>query len=76
MASRPPRPQDLRHGTGTPSREDAMYERDDIDSRDENETALEHPPRCGCIECDPDFYFERAERSATRDERGDERCAA
>jgi hypothetical protein len=38
-----------------------MYERDDIDRRDESETTQEHPPRCGCLECDPDFYFDRAE---------------
>lgn len=50
-----------------------MYERDDIDCQDEAETTLEHPPRCGCLDCDPDFYFERAEREAAL---GDERCAA
>lgn len=61
LASRPPRPQDRQHGARTPSREDAMYERDDIDRRDETETTQEHPARCGCVECDPDFYFDRAE---------------
>jgi hypothetical protein len=50
-----------------------MYERDDIDRLDEQETTLEHPPRCGCLECDPDFYFERGERS---DLLSDERRAA
>ncbi len=48
-----------------------MYERDDIDRRDETETeaTLEHAPRCGCLECDPDLYFDPAEL-------GDDRCAA
>ena len=50
-----------------------MYERDDIDRRDENETTLPHPRRCGCIECDPDFYFDPAELRAPRE---DERFAA
>ena len=49
-----------------------MDERDDIDRREENETTLEHPRRCGCVECDPDCYFDPAERS----ELHDERCAA
>ena len=55
-----------------------MDERDDIDRRyrseseSESETTLEHPRRCGCIECDPDFYFDPAERDAAPDER----CAA
>ena len=51
-----------------------MYERDDIDRREEkeNETTHEHPRRCGCIECDPDGYFDPAERDAAPDER----CAA
>ena len=55
-----------------------MYERDDIDRLDERETAHEHAPRCGCLECDPDFYFERAEREDELvDERFTiERCAA
>jgi hypothetical protein len=52
-----------------------MYERDDIDRRDETETEtetearLEHAARCGCLECDPDLYFDPAEL-------GDDRCAA
>ena len=50
-----------------------MYERDDIDWQDEADSTLEHPRRCGCLECDPDFYFERAERERPL---GDERRAA
>ena len=50
-----------------------MDARDDIDRRDETEATLEHPPRGGCVECDPDFYFDRADRRAEID---DERCAA
>jgi hypothetical protein len=73
MALRPIRPQDPGHGKETPSWEEAMYERDDIDRREEQETRMEHAPRCGCLECDPDFYFERAERDAAP---GEERCAA
>ena len=38
-----------------------MYERDDAERRDEIETTREHPAHCGCAECDPDFYFDRAE---------------
>jgi hypothetical protein len=38
-----------------------MYERDDSDRRDETEATIPHPVRCGCLECDPDFYFERDE---------------
>ena len=45
-----------------------MHERDDIDRRDEDETAQPHPRRCGCIECDPDFYFDPAELRAPREE--------
>ena len=41
-----------------------MYERDDIDDTDD--TIREHPPRCGCPACDPDFYFDRAEQGPGR----------
>ena len=57
-----------------------MYERDDIDDTDD--TIREHPARCGCPACDPDFYFDRAEQSPDRrdDEspglKGEERRAA
>ena len=73
MASRPIRAQDPGDGAATPSREDAMDERDDIEPLDDIEATLEHPPRCGCLECDPDFYFERGE---LHDLLSDERCAA
>ena len=49
--------------------EDAMDERDDTDRRDETEATQDHAARCGCPECDPDFYLDR-------DEIGDERHAA
>lgn len=73
MASRPIPAQDPGDGAATPSREDAMDERDDIERLDDIEATLEHPPRCGCLECDPDFYFERGE---LHDLLSDERCAA
>jgi hypothetical protein len=38
-----------------------MYERDDIDRLDEPKATTPHPVRCGCLECDPDFYFDREE---------------
>lgn len=82
MASRPSRPQDPEHGTTDAEPEDAMNERDEIDRRIEieneteneieNETTLEHPRRCGCVDCDPDFYFDPAERDAPHEPR----CAA
>ena len=43
-----------------------MYERDDGDRREEVEATREHPERCGCAECDPDFYFDPAERGEER----------
>ena len=55
-----------------------MDERDDIDRRNEleiesdSDTTQEHPRRCGCVDCDPDFYFDPAERDAPHEER----CAA
>ena len=55
------RPQDRDRGATLTRREDAMYERDDAERRDEIETTREHPAHCGCAECDPDFYFDRAE---------------
>lgn len=42
-----------------------MYENDDYD-RLEQHVSLHHPPSCGCRECDPDFYFDPAERDAGR----------
>jgi hypothetical protein len=42
-----------------------MYERDDFETESETEeTSEEHAPHCGCRDCDPDFYFDPAERFA------------
>ena len=43
----------------------AMYESNDFDRLDEHMT-FDHPSSCGCRECDPDFYFDPAERDAGR----------
>ena len=42
-----------------------MYESNDFDRLDEY-VNMDHPPRCGCRGCDPDFYFDPAERDAGR----------
>jgi hypothetical protein len=42
-----------------------MYENHDYD-RLEQHVSLHHPPSCGCRGCDPDFYFDPAERDAGR----------
>jgi hypothetical protein len=46
-----------------PEEEPAMYESQDFDQLEEF-VPLDHPPTCGCRDCDPDFYFDPAERDA------------
>jgi hypothetical protein len=42
-----------------------MYERADFETESETvHTSEEHAPHCACRECDPDFYFDPAERFA------------
>ena len=42
-----------------------MYESNDFERLDEHAT-FDHPSTCGCRDCDPDFYFDPAERDAGR----------
>ncbi len=48
-----------------PPPEPAMYESEEFE-RLEEYLSLDHPPTCGCRDCDPDFYFDPAERDAGR----------
>jgi hypothetical protein len=43
-----------------------MYEHEDAERIDEPQAEREHPARCACCECDPDSYFDPADRA--RDE--------
>lgn len=59
-------PRPFRLPPPSPEDEDpAMYESDDFDRLEEYVT-FDHPHTCGCRECDPDFYFDPAERDAGR----------
>lgn len=42
-----------------------MYESNTFEELDEY-VSVDHPMTCGCRECDPDFYFDPAERDAGR----------
>jgi hypothetical protein len=48
-----------------PEEEPAMYESNQFEELDEY-VSVDHPMICGCRECDPDFYFDPAERDAGR----------
>ncbi len=48
-----------------PPPEPAMYESEEFE-RLEEYLSQDHPPTCGCRDCDPDFYFDPAERDAGR----------
>jgi hypothetical protein len=45
-----------------------MFDANEIDfapvTLDSEDTTLDHTDHCGCRDCDPDFYFDPAERDA------------